>query len=400
VPAQLHRCWSALPLTSTGKVDRVYLAGYRAPAIAPAAAVSTLEAHLAALWAEVMRRPATSLDERFFEAGGDSLRALALLERVERVVGVRLAPAEFLRQPTLRGLALQARTRATSPAAGGLVTLQPGDGRPPLYVMHALNGDIFWAAHLLAHLDPDQPVQAILPPGPDVPFTTVPELAARYADLVMADQPAGPVHLLGYSFGARLAYETAGQLRSRGRPVALLGVIDIEPFPRTYGRRDFVRPLLRHFPHFVANIPFVLRDHLGAGTPEQRRQILRDKWLGFRRLLAQLVRRTREDRWEVPPDPAMQLSPEQAQVRARLVAAARVYRPQPADLRVDLIRVRARKLLHPAPVDYGWGALARGGVVVHRVAGAEHSTLMQEPALGRWVPSVLASRLPAPASGG
>ncbi len=392
VPAQLHRL-DALPLTATGKVDRVYLAGYRAPAIAPVAAASALEAHLAALWADVLRRPAASLDERFFEAGGDSLRALALLERVERTLGVRVTPGGFLRQPTLRGLALQARTRATSPATGGLVTLQPGDGRPPLYVMHTLNGDIFWAAHLLAHLDPDQPVQAILPPGPDVPFTTVPELAARYADLVMAHQPAGPLHLLGYSFGARLAYETACQLRARGRTVALLGVIDIEPYSRTYGRRDFVRPLLRYFPDFVANIPYVLRDHLGAGTPEQRRQIVRDKWLGFRRLVAQLLRRTRQDRWEAPPDPAMQLAPEQAQVRDRLVAAARVYRPQPADLRVDLIRVRARKLLHPAPADYGWGALARGGVVVHRVAGAEHNTLMQEPAVGRWVPAVLAPLL-------
>ena len=403
VPAQLHRL-DALPLTATGKVDRVCLAGQRAAADTPApaaeAGVSTLEQQLAAHWADVLRRPAAALDERFFEAGGDSLRALALLDRVERTLGVRVAPGAFLRQPTLRGLADQVRAQRAPAAAGGLSTLQPGDGRPALFVMHALTGDIFWAAHLLRHLDPGLPVQAILPPGPEALFTTVPELGARYADLIIAHQPAGPLHLLGYSFGARLAYETARQLRARGRAVALLGVIDIEPFPRTYGRRDFLRPIVRHFPNFVGNIPYVLRDHLGAGTPEQRRQIARDKWLGFRRLLGQLVRRTRQDRWEAPPDPALQLSPEQALVRARLVAAARVYRPQPADLRVDLIRVRARKLLHPAPGDYGWGALARGGVVVHRVPGAEHNTLMQEPAVGRWVPAVLAPRLPAPVAGG
>ena len=402
IPAQVHRL-DALPLTATGKVDRVQLAGFRAPAAptGPTAGGATLEDQVAGLWAEVLRRPAAGWDERFFDAGGDSLRALALLDRVERALGVRLSPVEFLRQPTVRGLALLVRARPAPGAADGLSTLQAGDGRPPLFVMHALTGDFFWAVHLLAHLDPGQPVQALLPPASGPSLTSVPALAEHYAGLVTAHQPTGPLHLLGYSFGARLAYATACALQARGRAVAFLGIIDIEPFPRTYGRADFVGPILRHFPAFVANLPYVVLDHLLAGTPEQRRQIWRDKWLGLRRLAGQLVRRSRRDRWEEPPDPARQLPPDQIRVREQLVAAARLYRPQAYDGRLHLIRVRARKLLHPAPADYGWGALARGGVVVHRVAGAEHNTLLQEPAVGRWAPVVLGPLLPgAPAAAG
>ena len=40
-------------------------------------------------------------------------------------------------------------------------------------------------------------------------------------------QPAGPLHLMGYSFGGRMAYLVANHLREQGRTIEYCGVIDM-----------------------------------------------------------------------------------------------------------------------------------------------------------------------------
>ena len=51
-------------------------------------------------------------------------------------------------------------------------------------------------------------------------------MAAEYAAAVEAAAPDGPYLLGGWSFGGIVAFEMARQLRERGRPVALLALLD------------------------------------------------------------------------------------------------------------------------------------------------------------------------------
>jgi fatty acid synthase len=44
------------------------------------------------------------------------------------------------------------------------------------------------------------------------PDTSIPALASSYLQLLRSVQPAGPLHLAGYSFGAVVAFELALQL--------------------------------------------------------------------------------------------------------------------------------------------------------------------------------------------
>ncbi len=55
---------------------------------------------------------------------------------------------------------------------------------------------------------------------------TVPQLAAEYIGAMRLVQPEGPYHLLGFSFGGRVALEMAAQLGAAGHEVALLAPID------------------------------------------------------------------------------------------------------------------------------------------------------------------------------
>jgi thioesterase domain-containing protein len=54
---------------------------------------------------------------------------------------------------------------------------------------------------------------------------TAMEVAAEIA----RRQPDGDIRLMGYSYGAALAYEVASQLQAHGRRVAFLGLIDLLP---------------------------------------------------------------------------------------------------------------------------------------------------------------------------
>ncbi|MBC7533276.1 MAG: AMP-binding protein [Oligoflexus sp.] len=54
----------------------------------------------------------------------------------------------------------------------------------------------------------------------------IPDLARAYTETIRELQPEGTIHLMGYSFGATLAYEVACHLRAEGRDVGRLIFLD------------------------------------------------------------------------------------------------------------------------------------------------------------------------------
>lgn len=75
----------ALPLTPTGKVDRLALPApesLRAPATAVAEARTSVEQVLAGIWADVLGLDRVGLHDHFLDLGGESLRATQIAARV------------------------------------------------------------------------------------------------------------------------------------------------------------------------------------------------------------------------------------------------------------------------------------------------------------------------------
>ena len=111
------------PRTSSGKIDRKGLPApvqmLRSPtdsqivAASPNGATSVpsdpprtpTEVQLAAIWAEVLGLPTVGRDDDFFEAGGDSLTAMALMARVRAEVELQVSARDLFEAQTVRILA-------------------------------------------------------------------------------------------------------------------------------------------------------------------------------------------------------------------------------------------------------------------------------------------------------
>ncbi|TGW16303.1 enterobactin synthase subunit F [Stenotrophomonas maltophilia] len=225
------------PVTANGKLDRNALPKPPQNEIAGLAPRTPLEQELAVLFAQALGRDApVAVDTDFFSLGGDSLSAVHLLLAIEQRWRCDLGLGALFAQPTVAALA----TRIAEPPAladhalGPVISLAAtdADGPTPLFVLHPAGG-IAWNYRSLARaLRPARPVYGLQSPAldPKQPLpSSIEAMANDYVQRVVALQPKGPVHLLGWSVGGILAQAMAVRLHEIGREVGELVLLDAYP---------------------------------------------------------------------------------------------------------------------------------------------------------------------------
>ncbi len=137
----------AMPLTPNGKIDKAALARTEPlPAGGPAIR-DAIETTLARIWEEVLGVSAIPAGANFFELGGHSLKAMQASFRIRQSFDVRLTLRDFLREPTIEGLARLVRVAGHSPAAWEPIPRAPAQSDYPLswaqsrlWLVHRLGG--------------------------------------------------------------------------------------------------------------------------------------------------------------------------------------------------------------------------------------------------------------------
>lgn len=218
-----------LPLGPSGKVRREGLAALLKDALQPArrAPATDNERLAAALMAEMLRGAVVGMDDNFFSLGGHSLLAVRMLAQLEARSGRRIAPAEFMRDPTAAGIAA---LLDRAPAARHHPAIEPyreGQGRPPLFFAPGYDGHTHDVRQLIPFLHQGTGVLGLNTPmeltlGDD----PIDAMAGYCAARMREAQPRGPYRLAGYSFGGLLAHAIACRLEAAGDRVSLLFVID------------------------------------------------------------------------------------------------------------------------------------------------------------------------------
>lgn len=232
-PTHLQRL-DSLPLNTNGKLDRARLPE---PVIADRVSGQrprdTAELMMTEAWQQVLDRSPIGVQDDFFQIGGNSLRAVELVELLRARYDLALPLHLLFSHPTVEKLCTElpswhSGTRSLA------IRLAAGDpARPPLFLIHPQSGEVCSYLDLVRGLPPDLPVYVVEAVGystDEVPLDRIEAMAERYLHDIRAVAPQGPYRLGGWSFGANVAFEIAHQLERQGEQVSLLAVIDARAF--------------------------------------------------------------------------------------------------------------------------------------------------------------------------
>ncbi|RKH62922.1 myxochelin non-ribosomal peptide synthetase MxcG [Corallococcus aberystwythensis] len=139
-----------LPRTSTGKIDRKALQNAMPPdeSAALLASATPLERTVLEVWEQVLGRAATSLQDDFFELGGQSLQSIQVANRLGIAVGRDVPVATVFKHPTVSGLAQALQGGGTGSAdAGGLTPAMLADAELGEDIVPSTTGEA-WAREL------------------------------------------------------------------------------------------------------------------------------------------------------------------------------------------------------------------------------------------------------------
>ncbi|QNP70057.1 amino acid adenylation domain-containing protein [Streptomyces roseirectus] len=221
-----------LPQTANGKIDLKALQATQESQLAVGgrafvAPRGPLERRIRDIWQAVLKRDQVSVVDDFFELGGNSLLAVALVSRLNADFGGGIPLQILFEAPTVEKLAARLEAAAPQPASR-LVPLQPEGRGTPLYCWPGLGGYPMNLRPLAAALGTERPVYGIqahgINPG-EHPYDDVAAMAAADVAALREIQPHGPYLLCGYSFGARVAFEAARQLEQAGERVEHLFLV-------------------------------------------------------------------------------------------------------------------------------------------------------------------------------
>lgn len=106
IPSILVRL-DVLPVNMNGKVDRLALpepVGQRTIAATSVAPSTQVELALANIWVEILDLDQVGVNDSFLHLGGDSLKIMRMLNRVNQLFGVNISMGEFFPSPTISSL--------------------------------------------------------------------------------------------------------------------------------------------------------------------------------------------------------------------------------------------------------------------------------------------------------
>jgi non-ribosomal peptide synthetase component F/thioesterase domain-containing protein len=336
----------SMPLTRNGKLDRRAL-----PDPAPQIDIritprNATEVVMARLWREVLGIDTVGMRDDFFNLGGHSLSALRLIARIAAELHVKLPVAAVFRHRTIEDLAAALRD---STLWSPLVPFRVAGSRPPLFCVHPQGGLALGYLELARALGEDQPfygLQAIGMEAGQEPIEHIEAMAALYVDAIAEVIGDGPILLAGYSYGGRIAYEMAQQLRRAGKEIAVLALLDSASPSIEHPIADIDELTL------LRNVMPEL-DEIETDAPLQT-----------------VVARARE-RGLVPADFDVDALQRFLRVYKSNIVAGRRYQLAPYDGRITLLQTEPRP---------GWDTLALQGIDTYDIH-ATHLTLLQPPAV-------------------
>lgn len=209
---------ASIPLTERGKVDEASLVALLPADNEASADAGSDNAHAAVVraWETVLGAPPDSDDESFFEAGGDSLAALEMIEILATRLGSVLPMADLYRAPTVSEMVARFHAGDVEPdiplahhTTGRTIVRMRRGGTGRLWCfLPPLSGAVTRYASMAKLLPPNDAVWAMETPAA-LSARGMAELAAGLAERLMGEDLSSFTSIVfsGFSLGGVFAHE-------------------------------------------------------------------------------------------------------------------------------------------------------------------------------------------------
>ena len=226
IPVYLHH-FPSFPLNANGKIDISQIprieeeeAQEGAMRVPPA---NKTEELILEIWKEVLGKENIGVMDNFFEIGGQSLRAMKILIRINRTFTHPIKINDIFTEPTIRGLAgildrdkdltsLDVQLNTETPGLRNIFMIPPILGIPTIYL------------DLASQLEGKFNCKGLAYKGAFNSYTPDEDMVAISRSLLteVLKYPDRELIILGYSMGALVAFELTKLLERKGKKVKLM----------------------------------------------------------------------------------------------------------------------------------------------------------------------------------
>ncbi|HNX29314.1 MAG TPA: AMP-binding protein [Syntrophomonadaceae bacterium] len=188
------------------------------------------EALLYDIFKKILPVKMISVNDTFFELGGDSLKAAVLFEAIKKAFQLQVPLKYIFKNSSIEDLAEYILKNNDNKALYPFVVpFQEEGSKIPIFFVHALEGEAVIFRHITNNFDPDRPFYAFNfnhDAANWVHPISVEKIAENYIKDMLSIQPEGPYILAGQCIGGVIAYEMGQQLQKAGHEIALLAMYD------------------------------------------------------------------------------------------------------------------------------------------------------------------------------
>ncbi|TAM03962.1 MAG: acetoacetate--CoA ligase [Paraburkholderia sp.] len=328
------------------------------------------ERYLQAVWEHLFDFGPIGRDDNFFDIGGDSLMAAAMIAQVQDATPCSISLATLIAAPTIARFAATIRESDRAPDRSNdiVVPIRAGVGSP-VYWVHSMAGSVMECLKVINELRSERPLYGLHARGLDgreAPQSSVVDMASHYVDEIRRVQTHGPYAIIGFSFGGLVALEMAQQLHRAGEQIELLCILD-----------TYVHERCLPFPDWLRYQSVYMRRQWKAWCdvpPVERAQFISRKLSGavdkIRLRLGHMARN--------PTPEVLSLPPAVQRMREAMRVAMATYRPKAYDAGpIHYVRAAHPIIDRASPMPL-WQHIARHGLNVTRF-GSGHYDMVLEP---------------------
>ncbi len=217
-----------------------------------------VELRISHIWKEVLKTNTININDIFFDIGGNSLKAIELIGKVNNCFSISLSIGIIFECSTINLLARMIRNQTHSSVNNHLVELRQGRSDTKIFFVHPAGGNILCYYELAQQLADDYPVYGLQSFISDKSDFSIKELAKRYLEVIKKQIPMGIYVFIGWSMGALIAYEMAVQLQETEKSTSEVIILDQQAPVLTFDQHETPKTHIERLAIFAEKVEHLI----------------------------------------------------------------------------------------------------------------------------------------------